>query len=247
MIRAAVSLLVALVACSATACSPPAQDDRRSASALVPGGGGLVPIQDIASRVHGGGLAVSGGKLANSAPYSQPWQSGRYYFIPNMGSVSTSVTLGNGTLRATPFWVPSQITVERIGSEVTVVGDAASVLRLGIYADDGTGRPGSLVVDAGTISGNSATVQEITGLSVSLSPGVYWAAAVVQLVTTTQPTVRTQGSAGILPNIDIGTTIPSAGLLTTGVDMTGVTGALPGTFVWAADVSAVPRMFLKVH
>ena len=48
------------------------------------------------------------GATAVGAAVSQPFQSGRYYHLPIAGSApSTSAGLGNGTLRAAPFYVGS--------------------------------------------------------------------------------------------------------------------------------------------
>lgn len=170
-----------------------------------------------------------------------PMVSGRYYFAP-AGAHTTSASLGNGSLRLSPFFVPNPVTLSRIGGEITVVGDAASVLRLGIYNDDGTGRPGNLVLDAGTISGNSATVQEIT-ISQPLNAGWYWFGGAVQGVTTTQPTVRT---LNVIQSIDVGTVIPASGMSMINFLMSGVTGALPSVTSGLGTGGGGPRVFLKV-
>lgn len=181
---------------------------------------------------------------ASPMAVSPGWTSGRYYFCPNTNSVSTSAALGNGTLRAVPFYVPNTIAITKVGSEITGAGDAGSKLRLGIYADDGTGRPSSLVVDAGQIAADSATVQEITlGTPVTLGPGWYWAAAAVQAVTVTQPTVRL-ASIMTAPT-DCGGTIPAAGQGTYGWGANGITGAFPSTLTPTAGISTAARIFVK--
>ena len=173
-----------------------------------------------------------------------PWQSGRYYYAPNVG-IGTSAALGVGTLRATPFVVPNAVTVTRIGAEIATVGDAGSVLRIGLYADDGTGRPGALVSDAGTIAGDSATVQEIT-VSLGLGPGTYWAASAVQVVTVTQPTVRVANGFGV-PPIDAGPSAPTAATVFVSFNRTGIAGAFPDPFgTPTASGTGPPRLFLKV-
>lgn len=179
------------------------------------------------------------------APFAQPWASGRYYFLPPFASVTTSATMGVATLRAVPFWVPNRVTLSRLGAEITSAGDAGSKLRLGIYADDGTGRPGALVIDAGQINGDSATVQELT-ISQVLRPGVYFACSVVQSVTTTQPTVRTVSPQGLLPNTDAGTSIPGAAATAVGFSQSSVTAALPSVWTGTATSGSVPRIFGKV-
>jgi hypothetical protein len=182
--------------------------------------------------------------IRGGTPNAPGWASGRYYMCPNTNSLSTSAALGNNTLRAVPFYVPNAVSVAKVGSEITIVGEAGSKLRLGIYADDGTGRPGALVVDAGQIAGDSATVQEITlGTPVPLGPGWYWAAACVQSAPTTQPTVRL-ASIMTAPT-DCGTTIPSAGLGTYGWGATSISGAFPSTLTPTSAISTAARIFVK--
>lgn len=174
-----------------------------------------------------------------------PWQSGRYYSPGRGASLSTSVILGNGSMRAYPAYVPNAVTLSRIGSEITGAGDAGSKLRLGIYTDDGTGRPGSLVIDAGTIAGDSVAVQEIT-ISQALGSGVFWFVAVVQIVTVTQPTVRTtQPPSGWG---DVGVAAPGAGQEDRMFAFAaGVTGALPASYTPTANTGGgAAAIFVKV-
>jgi len=173
--------------------------------------------------------------------------SGHYYIATTPGGSSTSAVLGVGTLRVTPVYIPTAVTITKLGAEVTSAGEAGSKVRLGIYADNGNGYPGSLLLDAGTINGDSATVQEIT-VSQALTPGLYWFGGAVQVVSTTQPTVRTQGS---VPNVPLaftfGSTIPGAGASICGYTQTGVTGAFPSTFTTTVNVATThPRLFFKV-
>lgn len=174
------------------------------------------------------------------------FQSGRVYFVPRAAANSSNATT-NGVLRVSPFCVPNQVTVSRIGAEVTVAGDSGSKVRLGIYADDGTGRPGNLVVDAGQIAGDSATVQGITlGTPVTIGPGIYWAAWAVQSVTSVSPTLRTNQDIGM--NMEAGTSDPTTGLNVFGFLQNSVTGALPSTWGSSYSVSGLGvRLFLKVQ
>ena len=174
--------------------------------------------------------------------------SGQYFFPLSLQSQSTAVTLGNGTLRLAPWLVTRPLALSKIGTEVTVIGDVGSKLRLGIYADNGNAYPGSLVVDAGQIAGDSATAQELT-ISQTLAPGVYWIGGAVQAVTTTQPTVR-------VLNVDwdpalaipMGTTLASVTNVTgAGFSQASVTGALPSTFTSTVTPTGnVPRLLMKV-
>lgn len=83
--------------------------------------------------------------------------AGEYWAPPIQRATSGLI---DGFLYTYPVYVPRDCTIDRIGAEVTAAA-AASTITLGIYADNGSGRPGALVLDAGTINGNSATAQEI--------------------------------------------------------------------------------------
>lgn len=171
--------------------------------------------------------------------------SGSYIFPISPHAAGAQATLGVGTLRVAPWVVERSTTLAGIGGEITVVGDAGSHLRIVIYAATAAGLPGALVLDAGTILGDSATTQELT-ISPTLPRGIYFAGGAVQDVTTTQPTVRI--AATWTPPIDIrsGTTLPSAGATMCGYSMTGVTGAAPANFsATPTATGTVPRVFVR--
>lgn len=179
-----------------------------------------------------------------TAPLYPPLASGRYYRLPSVAALTT-VTSAVGLLRALPKYIPYTTTFDLLGAEVSTVGDAGSKVRIGVYSDDGTGRPGSLVLDAGTIAGDSATVQTITGLSLTLTAGWYWFAAASQIVTTTAPTTRATG-APIEPTQIGYPSTPGSNAAASGLSVTGVTGALPATFGTPAVVTAAPSIFGRV-
>jgi len=186
---------------------------------------------------------VTGVRRDATAP-SPPWQSGRYY-TPIWGSTGTQLLTSN-QLRLACFYVPNQVTLSRIGAEITLAGEAGAVLRLGIYADDGTGQPGALVVDAGTVPADVAAVVE-TVINVTLNPGFYWVGGVPQSCPTTAPTVRASLSGAITANIAIGTATPGAGAASVGISKSGVSGVLPtpcGAISWGSGNNT--RCFVKV-
>lgn len=190
----------------------------------------------------------AGGGGGGSSPY--PTFASGAYFIPIgwQSGATANATSGNNSLRAMPWVCHQAITINRIGASVTTVGEAGSKVRLGIYADTGAGAPGALVVDAGQINGDSATVQELTISSTALAAGTYWLAAVVQSVTTTQPQLRVVNLTGFAPYIPIPiTTLPTSGDAFVSVLASGVSGALPSTFpTFSASSTTVARLILKV-
>lgn len=170
--------------------------------------------------------------------------SGNYYRTP--ACTLQASTTGTNVLRVVPKFIPNAVTLTRLGAEVTTIGDAGSKIRLGIYADDGTFRPGSLVIDAGQIAGDSATVQEIT-ISQSLTRGWYWFGGVVQSVSVTQPTMRCLQNFFEFDGVDYGTSV--GGLVTFpnyGFQNTGISGSLPGTFTISNIAGSGIATFVKV-
>jgi hypothetical protein len=171
--------------------------------------------------------------------------TGKYYFTASPTAQATGTT-GSNVLRLLPWYVPAPVTIVRIGAEVTVIGDVGSKVRLGIYADSGVGYPGALVVDAGQILGDSATVQELT-ISTVLAPGLYWIGGAAQSVTTTQPTMRNVATSWVPPLLpQLGTTIPGSAAQTFGFLQNAVSGALGGTFTSTLTTSGTGiRVFVK--
>jgi hypothetical protein len=188
--------------------------------------------------------AVSLAKLSAPQVYGY-LATGNYYYATGSFNVTTSATHGVGTLRLQPWFVPNACTLAKIGAEVTSAGDSGSLVRLGIYADDGTGFPGQLVLDAGTIAGDSATVQEIS-ISLSIRPGMYWIGGAVQSVSVTQPTLRVTNGPTALLNAWAGTSTPSSGGSIGGVSKTSVTGALPSVYTSPSVAGSVVRTFVKI-
>jgi hypothetical protein len=176
-------------------------------------------------------------------PFLSKLASGSYYFSAGQAATASSATLGTGTLRLAPFWIPNAVTLTRLGADVATVGEAGSKFRIGLFADNGSGLPGSLILDAGTINGDSATIQEIT-VSQALAPGLYWFGGAIQVVTTTQPTMRTGTPWAHVP-LGVPAT-PAANTTILGYAQTGVTGALGNFSYSSALASNPPRIHFKV-
>jgi hypothetical protein len=75
------------------------------------------------------------------------------------------------------FPVNRACTLDRIGLEITTA-EAATVVRLGIYGDT-NGKPGTLILDAGTID-SSGTGFLTKTISQAITPGVIWLCACPQ-------------------------------------------------------------------
>jgi len=157
------------------------------------------------------------------------------------GQTSTGLLTQN-TLYAYPWAVPNPITLTRLSVDVTTAGEAGSVLRLGIFYDNGTTIPDVLLLDAGTVAGDAIAQPEIT-ISQALNPGIYWLSTVAQVCPTTPPTVRIL-SVGAQPGVS-NASLPGSGQTYQGMSRTGISGALPANFGAVTVASSPPRMTVK--
>lgn len=165
-------------------------------------------------------------------------RSGLWYATPQ-GSVGTA-TFGVGDLRCTPFPVDdASITLDDMGVQVTSAGGAGSVCRVGVYQDDGTGYPGDLLFDAGTIDTTSTGTRTVAAngagaISEVVTRGLYWLACVAQTSAPAQWMVRSHdGGGGLLAPVGAADVADIASGRTAW-SQTGVSGALPATFTATA-------------
>jgi hypothetical protein len=131
--------------------------------------------------------------------------------------------------------------------EFTAQGDSTSVFRIGIWSDDGTGKPGTVFLDAGTVSTfGTAAVMEITGLSTVIPPGLYWVGGAVQGVTSVQPTMRvTNTNFTPFPLGPLGASLPAVNTSVIGFSASGQTGAF-STISSPTVVGSAARIGFKV-
>lgn len=171
--------------------------------------------------------------------------SGDYYQTP-----ATAVNPGasaQGDMRLCPFWIPQAGGYDRIVTEVTTIGEAGSLLRLGIYAaDPNTGIPVAQapLVDAGTVPGDTSGTKEIV-ITASLPAGLVWLTSVAQNCPTTAPTVRlVTVSAGLYPAVF--TALASLASSGGAWQKTGATGALPAwSSVGSSGATVAPKLWLR--
>ena len=134
---------------------------------------------------------------ATTLEFGFPWQtrfkSGLWYFNDAQGALTTRLLI-QAQQHAFPFFVSEEATFTDIGASITTSGSSGSVIRFGIYADNGSNYPGTLIYDAGTCTGVSASPPEFTsitfGTAQTLPPGLYWLSMCGQGSPATQPTIR---------------------------------------------------------
>lgn len=161
--------------------------------------------------------------------------SGNYYGSGPIVGASTGAP-AVGVLHATPFWIPSDTTLDRIEIEVTTL-IASGVARLGIYTSALNGRPDALSLDAGTVATTTTGVKSIT-INKPLTMGLYYLVCVNQTAAATLRMI-----SGDLSPVN-GAVYPGSALWC-GYSMTGVTGALPATFTTFTTQTLCPRVMVR--
>ncbi len=87
------------------------------------------------------------------------------------------VLIAAGVVYYIPVTFPRDVTVDRLGIEVEVAGDAGALARLGIYDFKPNGAPGDLIVDGGTVAVDAVAEVEVS-ISQHLDKGIYFFALV---------------------------------------------------------------------
>lgn len=171
-------------------------------------------------------------------------QPGRYSSVS--GNATTSAAQLNANMRAISFVITANCAIDRVGFEVTIAGEASSILRCGIYSDNGNGFPGSLLVELGTKPVNAvAVVEYMISPKLRLKPGIYWLAGALQGAASTPPTLR------VATEVPFGAPAESAanaiGSTPRGLTTSGVTGGLPAVFPAGAVITGVvPRFCWRI-
>lgn len=180
------------------------------------GANGTVLTADSGASA-GFGWAAAGG-------FPRKYKTGLYYQTNQdpAGDSTTTPTLNQAMYWAFP--VGEALTIDRITCGVSTAGTATSVVRLGIYSDT-DGAPDALLLDAGTVAGDSTGYKEIT-VSQALSVAtLYWIVCVWQVA-----------AVGVLRASGLGAGAPFVGQNALSTDprvctyvQSSVTGALPAT------------------
>ena len=151
----------------------------------------------------------------------------------------TSLTLTKDVTYYVPIYIGKTTTFDRIACRTNSGFSGTATARLGIYNNDSsTGKPSTVVLDAGTVSCTAASTSYTITINQSLSAGWYWLAINTQTVATTN---LFQASTTLSPFF-----MPLSNTLGTNVgwNQTGVTGA----FATAGSVtrnSNVPLVALR--
>jgi hypothetical protein len=152
-------------------------------------------------------------------------------FLPPVGNWMEAPGVGNrGTatptlneLRVSPWFVPEAATWDRVGHENKTAGGAGSIMRIGIYRDNGSGYPSTLYWESPSTLDSTATGMLTHTVSLTIPAGLYWVGAVAQVAA---PGWETMSNF----NLAVNTQDPAVGSASAGYSHSGVTGAFPATF-----------------
>lgn len=174
-------------------------------------------------------------------PLPRP-KSGEYVTASAGATNGFAAALPNNLLYFVPIDLAAQASFNLIGLNITGSGSGpvAPVIRLGLYRDNGVGRPGALLVDAQTVDAGAANKQ--IALTATLPGGRSWLAVVAQGCDTTNPIVSIM--RGSIPGIVNLTTPPTLGSASY-QQSSGAGGALPA--VAAPDLTSpdAPLIWLR--
>jgi hypothetical protein len=176
-----------------------------------------------ASATNRGALSSTDWSTFNGKATS-PWAfrlSGRFY-TPSTNALAIG-SLGNlaNSIRYSPFIIEKDITITQLGISVVTIAATGNTARVGIYSNNAsTNQPSSRLVDSGTIALDGSTGQRIvTGLSVTLTKGLYWLAYFTNAST---------GTVASIANLNLPDVIGTTGTLNNGL-ITGYTQSLTYT------------------
>jgi hypothetical protein len=181
-------------------------------------------------------------------PFRHPGLAvGRYYGSAADGNTLTTTAFFTGTIYAVPFYLGTNQTIDRVGSEVTTAGAAGSTLRMAIYANLYTsaqsplGAPGTLISDLGTVTATTAALKEYTISSTLITDNQwFWIAWQCSANMTMRATNSSIGS------FFMGRTSTTA----TGINALTATqtyGAFPGTFTTGYTASTANPPFIWIR
>lgn len=156
-----------------------------------------------------------------------------------IGPGVTTIAPAQGFLNLTPIRFVRSATIDRVAIEVTVGGDAGSLVAPAWYGDN-AGLPGSPIVALGTVPGDVIQINTITTSFPVVAGQTYWVGGASQLCPVVVPTLR-GCTNGI---VAVGIAAASSVLPNTinGVRQNGVVGALPDPFVYSDFSFQIPRL-----
>lgn len=201
-------------------------------------------IEDADTRVTAAEAALN----VRKGPPLPTGLTNAWFYAANMGAGLNSTGLANEVLRVIPVKLSYPVTIDGLSIYVQVAGEATSVFRFGIYADDGSGFPGALILDAGTVATATTGNKILAIAALALQPGLYWFGGVIQAAPTTTPALNSAANEWTPPILlPQDQNAPQQGNV--GARATVIAGALPTPFPTALRLGncvTAPRVAFRV-
>lgn len=183
------------------------------------------------------GQAIGGG-------FTVPWVPGRYYGN-TAGNTPTGVLAVTGTFYAYPLYIPAT-TIKSVSVGVQL-GQTGGNCRAALYADNGAGYPGNLVVDFGQLGAltATATVTLTPTTPQALNSGLYWVTTVFTATSTFPNVYGIANTYTPVNTMQLGMDTAAHALATSGEAVSGLNfasatsiyAAFPATFTAGATLS----------
>lgn len=122
--------------------------------------------------------AASLSQIASFMGGNLPMAASRFYGLP-LGDTPGTVLSVTGTLYAYPFYIAAATLIKTVGV-YTTTGQTGGAAHAGLYNDNGSGYPGTLVSgsDGGALAATSGAVSQTNTVNLTLNAGWYWLASI---------------------------------------------------------------------
>lgn len=196
--------------------------------------------------------AVSISQLGMGIAGSVPWVAGRFYGLPAGTTPTGGLLVTASTYYSYPLWIP-QTTIKTVNIGVQL-GQAGGNAHAILYADNGAGYPGNLVVDFGAVGALTATATVTLTLTTpqALNSGLYWVTTIFT-ATSTYPDIygTSLTYTNVLPS-QLGFDTAAHALATSSEETCGISvisatyGSTPTTFPTGGALSIAASVPLLV-
>ena len=176
-----------------------------------------------------------------------PSASGDYITSQFFGSNTNHNPNNLDEMYAMPIFIPKSQAFTAMAATVNVSA-ATAVHRLGIYLPSATNKPGSLLLDAGTIDSSTTGVKTVSITQTLAGNTLYWLVCVPQVALAT---IRAFNGSVSGPGVGVGASnVVIQSPMSSFYRVQSVSGALPSNPTWGfvtnTNVSVVPIVGLVV-
>jgi hypothetical protein len=161
----------------------------------VAAGGTVAGSRPTVNLIAGTGIAVTatdnpGANRVDAAISANPVAARlkhNYWYPMDGGGGNRTMTYN--LLWLYPFDAQVSAVMQALGINVTTPGSAGTLIRCGVYSSDGAGGVGGLLLDAGTLAGDSGGVKSVA-LNQAVNPDRLWLGAVWQGTNNVAPVLQ---------------------------------------------------------